>query len=164
DATVVIDRNGDVHIEAQGYAVRVEASAAPAPAPIPAAPAAVEARPEPARLERRYFLASEPSHPDGAGFDVAVFVNATWVREIRAGEPQEVFEVTKYLLPGPNKIVFDAKRAGGERAPRDAMLKLFVGEGTVAGDQVTMGVPLVELTRTAGEAGDRTEEFVLVAH
>jgi hypothetical protein len=174
NCTVVIDAKGDVHIAAKGYAVRVDPGAAAAPAPhsAPAAtppptqPATVARPATPARLAKRYFLASEPSRPDGAGYDVAIFINAAWIREIKSNEPQAVFEVTRHLRPGTNRIVFAAtKRAGaGRGAGRDATLKLVIGEGNIGGDHVMIDDPLVEMTRTADEADDRTEEFVLEAH
>ena len=41
-----------------------------------------------------------------------VFVNAKFSRKIRAGEPQVVLEITRYLHPGANKVLFAAtKRA-----------------------------------------------------
>ena len=42
-------------------------------------------------------------------------------------------------------------------------LKVVIGEGNVGGDHVMIDNPLVELTRTAAELDDRTEEHVLVA-
>jgi hypothetical protein len=175
NCTVVIDARGHVHIEAKGYAVKTDAAPAPTPAagPLvqPAAatgPAPAEGRPATkARLSKRYFLASEPSRPDGAGYDVAIFINAAWIREIKATEPQAVFEVTRYLRPGANTIVFAATKrpvAARRGSARDATLKLVIGEGNIGGDHVMIDAPLVELTRTADEADDRTEEFVLEAH
>jgi hypothetical protein len=178
NCTVVIDGQGNVHIEAKGYAVKateVPAAIPPRPpaaatAPAAAAPAA-GAAPAPraaqaARVTRRYFLASEPSRPDGAGYDVAIFINAAWIREIKSTEPQVVFEITRHLRPGLNKVVFAAtKRPGPERRAtgRDATLKLVIGEGNVGGDHVMIDLPLVEMTRNGAESDDRTEEFVLEA-
>lgn len=75
-------------------------------------------------------------------------------------------ELTRWLNPGPNRIVLAAsRRAGGPPAPSpDALaLRAVVGEGTVGGGQVVIDNPLVELTRTAGETEDRTEELVVEA-
>jgi hypothetical protein len=38
-----------------------------------------------------------------------------------------------------------------------------VGEGNVGGDHVMIDNPLVEMTRTAAEIDDRTDEYVLEA-
>jgi len=42
-------------------------------------------------------------------------------------------------------------------------LKVVVGEGNVGGEHVMIDNPLVEMTRTAAEVEDRTEEFVVEA-
>ncbi len=167
NCTVVIDDKGDVHIEAKGYAVKAEAGAAPrvqAAAPAPAR--AADARPPAAgKLTRRYFLVTEHAEP-GTQYDLAIFVNAQWVREVKATEPQVVMEITRYLRPGQNKLVLAAtKNIQGDRASysKDVALKVVVGEGNVGGDHVMIDNPLVELTRTAAEIDDRTEEFVVEA-
>jgi hypothetical protein len=179
NATVVIDARGDVHIEAKGYAVQGApgarpAAAAPAAARVPqpgAAPGAAQApvattAAVPAHLTRRYFLASEQSQPDGTQYDVAIFINAQWIRELRSGEPQVVMEITKYLRPGTNKVVLASqKRIVGERHHHDpgVTLKIVMGAGNVGGGHVMIDEPLVEMVRTAAETEDRTEEFVLEA-
>ncbi len=160
NATVVIDAQGNIQIEAKGYAVRAVAAAQPAGAG--AADAGGEA---PARITRRYFLAAEHPEP-GTRYDLAIFINAQWIREVKASEQQVVMEITRYLRPGPNKVVLaPTRRAQGERpsASREVALKVVIGEGNVGGDHVMIDNPLVELTRTAAELEDRTEEHVLVA-
>lgn len=171
NCTVAIDEKGDVHIEAKGYAVKSAEAGPRAPLP-PTAPATV-ARGTPAnardappgKLSRRYFLVSEHGQP-GTQYDLAIFINAQWVREVRASETQVVMEITKYLRPGPNKLVLAAtKRIQGDRASysKDVALKVVVGEGNVGGDHVMIDNPLVEMTRTAAEIEDRTEEHVVEA-
>jgi hypothetical protein len=171
--TVVIDEKGSVHIQAKGYAVRatgVEVAPRPAPAvqprpPGPAAPPDVRAAAVPGKLTRRYFLATEHAEP-GPQYDVAIFINAQWIREVKATEGQVVMEITRYLKPGPNKVVLAAtKRIQGERlsSSRDVTLKVVVGEGNVGGDHVMIDVPLLEMTRTAAELDDRTEEHLVEA-
>jgi hypothetical protein len=166
NATVVIDAQGNVHIEAKGYAVHAAVDpTALAPTPRPAGPTDAGSTTSPARLTRRYFLATEHAEP-GTQYDLAIFINAQWIREVKAGEPQVVMEITRYLRPGPNKVVLaPTKRLQGERlsASRDVSLKVVIGEGNVGGDHVMIDNPLVELTRTAAELEDRTEEHVLVA-
>jgi hypothetical protein len=172
---VTIDAQGNVNIEARGYAVRhgqpgTAGAAAPlAAVPLAAAPApaaAPPANPASEKLTRRYFLATEQSRVDGTQFDIAVFVNAKWIRELKSSEDQVVAEVTKYLRPGVNKVVLAAtKRISGERksTSKDVSFKVVIGEGNAGGDHVMIDNPLVELKRTAAEAEDVTEEFTLVA-
>jgi hypothetical protein len=167
--TVVIDEKGDIHIQAKGYAVKSPGSEPPPPATTPATTsAAAPAQPAtevPARVTRRYFVATEQT-PPGPQYDLAVFVNAQWIREVKANEAQAVMEITKYLRPGRNKITFAAtKRIIGDRLATtgDVQLKAVVGEGNVGGDHVMIDVPLVEMVRTAAETDDRSEEFVIEA-
>jgi hypothetical protein len=171
NCTVVIDERGNVHIEAKGYAVRAVDGAAGRPATTPAALTAPEAPPpsptEPraGKLARRYFLATEHAAP-GTQYDLALFVNAQWIREVKASEPQVVMEITRYLRPGPNKLVVAAtKRIQGERlsTSRDVALKVVVGTGDAGGEHVMIDQVLVEARRTAAESEDRTEEYVFEA-
>jgi hypothetical protein len=171
NCTVVIDDKGNVHITAKGYAVKAlgdDAATNPAPRP-PGSDlraATGDARGATAgKLTRRYFLATEHAEP-GTQYDLAIFINAQWIREVKAAEPQVVVEITRYLRPGPNKVVLAAtKRIQGERlsTSRDVALKVVVGEGNVGGDHVMIDNPLVEMTRTAAEVEDRTEEYVVEA-
>lgn len=180
NCTVTIDSHGDVNIEAKGYAVR-SAGGSPAAlkavplAPPPAPPAAGQAAPAPGaapaspaapeKLSRRYFLVTEQTRVDGTQFDIAVFINAKWIRELKSREDQVVTEVTRYLRPGPNKVTLAASKRPGERKSTspDVIYRVVIGEGDQGGDHVRIDVPLVDARRTAAEASDVTEEFTLVA-
>jgi hypothetical protein len=174
NCTVVIDERGNVDIRAKGYAARTSgdepgpAGAQPQQAGIARAPAASAAAPAagPAgRVTRRYFIATEQT-PPGPQFDLGIFINAQWIREVKSAEPSTVTEITKYLRPGPNKVTLAAtKRIAGDRLSysRDVTLKVVVGEGNVGGDHVMIDVPLVETARNAVEMDDRTEEYVIDA-
>jgi len=171
NCTVVIDEHGDVHIQAKGYAVKSPPGEA-ARAPVLPAQAgsggglqAVGNDVRPARVTRRYFIATEQT-PPGTQYDLGIFINAQWIREVKGNERQAVMEITKYLRPGTNKITLAAtKRIVGERLAftRDVALRVVVGEGNVGGDHVMIDVPLVEMSRTAAESEDKTEEFVIEA-
>ncbi len=167
NCTVVIDDRGDIHITAKGYAVKAIGDDAARPTPRPASTTAAPAdlRASTGKLSRRYFLATEHAEP-GTQYDLAIFINAQWIREVKATDGQVVVEITRYLHPGANKITFAAtKRLKGERlsTSRDVTLKVIVGEGNVGGDHVMIDNPLVEMTRTAAEVDDRTEEYVVEA-
>jgi hypothetical protein len=168
NCTVLIDDQGNVHIEAKGYAVKGAEETRPADPSRGGprtTPAAFEGQ-EPARnVTRRYFLVTEHT-PPGTQYDLAIFINAQWIREVKASEPQVVMEVTKYLRPGRNKITLSAtKRIAGERLAygSDVQLRVVIGEGNVGGGHVMIDAPLVETARTAADVEDRTEEFVVVA-
>jgi hypothetical protein len=180
NCTVVIDEKGNVHLEAKGYAVRAvgdpdgrpAASLPSLPATTPAvagqgAPGIATSSPagRDQKLTRRYFLATEHA-PPGTQYDLAVFLNAQWIREVKASDPQVVIEITRYLRPGRNKVVFAAtKRIQGERlsTSRDVTLKVVLGEGDSGGEHVMIDTVLVETKRTAAETEDRTEEYVFEA-
>jgi hypothetical protein len=159
NCTVVIDEQGNVHIEAKGYAVTSGGDAARQTAALPSEGGA------PGRVTRRYFLYTEQK-PPGAHFDLNVFINAQWIREVKASEIQTHAEITKYLRPGPNKITLAAtKRLVADRpsAGTDVALRIVIGEGNVGGDHLMIDRPLVETARTAAELDDKTEEFVIDA-
>ncbi len=175
NCTVTIDAEGNVHIEARGYAVQgsgVPVAAAPVlpaaplearPLPAPgAAPPAPPAAAEPERLTRRYFLATEQTQLNGTQFDIEVFVNAKWIRQLKSAEGPVVFEVTKHLRPGANRVVLVARKnaSNGRRSTsKDVVYKVTIGEGNVGGAHVMIDNPLVVMTRNAAETEDVTEEF-----
>ena len=178
NCTVTIDAHGDVNIEAKGYTVRSAGGGPPLAlkavplAPPPAPPAAAQAAPAPAaapatpeKLSRRYFLVTEQTRVGGTQFDIAVFINAKWIRELKSQEDQVVTEVTRYLRPGPNKVTLAATKRPGDRKSTspDVIYRVVIGEGDQGGDHVRIDVPLIDARRTAAERGDVTEEFTLVA-
>lgn len=172
NATVVVDGAGNVHITARGYAVKggaaapqTAAAAAAPPAGGPAAPSGPAA--QPARLTKRYFLATEQSQTDGTQYDVEVFINSSWIRVLRSSDSAWVGEITRYLKPGPNLITLAAtkKLAGVTRRhyTSDVTMRVVIGEGNVGGDHVMIDQPLVVMTRTAAEVDDKTEEHTVEA-
>jgi hypothetical protein len=176
NCTVVIDEKGNLDIQAKGYAVKgAEAPRTPVQPQAAGSGDGFSARGPgdfagassyaPPRITRRYFLVTEHT-PPGPQFDLAIFINAQWIREVKASEPSLVMEITKYLRPGGNKLTLAAtKRLNGERLAftRDVALRVVVGEGNVGGDHVMIDLPLVEMARTAVEMDDKTEEFVIDA-
>jgi hypothetical protein len=155
---VRIDDRGDVHLECPGYQVE-QPAAAPTLAPAPLIPSAVAAA-----MSKRYWLVSEEKDGASAQYDVDVFINAKFIRKIRAGEPQVVLEITRHLHPGTNKVLFAATKrteAGRKSAPPGSFLKLVVGEGNEGGNTVTIDNPLIESKRTAAETDNVNEEFTL---
>lgn len=159
--TVRIDERGDVYLDCPGYQVQQQPVTAPsaAPALAPLLPSAVAAA-----MSKRYWLVSEEKDGASAQYDVDVFINAKFVRKIKAGEPQVVLEITRYLHPGANKVLFAAtKRADAARksASPASFIKLVVGEGDSGGNTVTIDNPLIESKRTAAETENVNEEFTI---
>ncbi|HET9449368.1 MAG TPA: hypothetical protein VFO83_00715 [Aggregicoccus sp.] len=161
-ARVRIDAQGNVHIDAPGYAVRQVTPPPAAPAAAPAAPAPTpEAAPPPAP-SRRYWLVTEQTEPGLAEFDVDVFVNGRWVRKLRGSEPQVIAELTPHLRPGKNTVLLSARKTAG--ASRKSLspahqFRVIIGEGTAEEGRVVLEKPLVRFQRSAAEAHDVSEEF-----
>ncbi|HSP78922.1 MAG TPA: hypothetical protein VLQ93_10350 [Myxococcaceae bacterium] len=175
-ATVRIDEQGNVHIDAPGYAVRMvtpppsaapatPAPAAPAPAaaPTPASAPAKEAR-APSRITRRYWLVTEQTAPGMTEYDIDLYVNSKWVRKLRNGEEQVVSEITRHLLPGKNTVLFVAHKVAGEARRSlspEHVFRIIIGEGNEGGGNLMIDNPLVRFQRTAADDGDVSEEFTL---
>jgi hypothetical protein len=166
NVTVVIDERGNVNILARGYSVsRPEPEPATAPATPPSPPAAAgEPRPF-GTLTHRYFLVAQQTEPGMTEYDVSVFLNGRWVREVRSDSDAEPFEITRFLQPGANKVVLVATKrlAGAVRrsSSREQKLQILVGEGS--GGPAPLESPQVLMTRTAAETETVTEEHNLVA-
>ena len=181
-ATVRIDAEGNVHIDAPGYAARVTtATPAPPPSATPAPAAMPPARPHdagvspapvppvapapvPGRITQRYWLVTEQTTPGMTDFDIDVYVNSRWVRRLRNNEDQVVVELTGQLRPGPNAVTLIARKvAGGSRrstSPNN-VFKVIIGEGNEGGGNVMIDTPLIRFQKTAADAQDATEEFTL---
>src|SRR3954471_5658652 len=155
--TVKIDEHGDVYLDCPGYQVEQQPASAAAAAPV--VPAAVAGA-----ITRHYWLVSEEKDSAAAQYDVDVFVNSKWIRKIKAGEPQLVLEITRFLQPGPNRVLFAAVKhpgTGRQRASDGSFVRFTVGEGRSHEDTVEIDDPLVECKRTAAETGDVNEEFTI---
>jgi hypothetical protein len=184
-ATVRIDAEGNVHIDAPGYAARVT-TVTPSPAPAPAAPATPVAAPDsgvttpaqapaassqapapaavPDRISQRYWLVTEQTTPGMTDFDIDVYVNSRWLRRLRNNEDQVVVDITRQLRPGPNAVTLIARKAvGGTRRSTSPsnVFKVIIGEGNEGGGNVMIDTPLIRFQKTAADAQDATEEFTL---
>jgi hypothetical protein len=148
---VRIDGQGNVRIEAPGYAVKRVAVEGK------------EARPE-GVITRRYYLVTEQTQPGATDFDIDVFLEGKFLRTLGSAEPQQVSELTRQLRPGRNTVVLQArKRPEGKDGPRStsrtAVFRVIIGEGTTRDDQLVIETQLVTFTRTAAEPNDVTQEF-----
>jgi hypothetical protein len=186
-ATVRIDEKGDVHINAPGYAVRVETAPAPspvapvAPSPAPTAPAATPAAPAappaaaasaapspapeaPPSLTRRYWLVTEQSVPGMAEYDIDLFINSKWIQRLRNNEEQVIIEITRHLQPGKNTVLFSAQKVvmGTPKSySPQHYFKVIIGEGNEGGGKVMIDNPIIRFQRTAADTKNVSEEFTL---
>ncbi|NOK09511.1 hypothetical protein [Corallococcus exercitus] len=181
-ATVRIDAEGNVHIDAPGYAARVTTvtptPATPSTATPPAAtppdagvvaqasvPAAPATPPSvPGRITQRYWLVTEQTTPGMTDFDIDVYVNSRWLRRLRNNEDQVVVDITSQLRPGANAVTLIARKqaTGNRRSTSPAnVFKVIIGEGNEGGGNVMIDTPLIRFQKTAADAQDATEEFTL---
>jgi hypothetical protein len=178
-SSVRLDEQGNVHILAPGYAVKMVPAPAPAaPAPVPPAPAPTPpavAAPAPAptppavatapeRLTRRYWLVTEQSAPGKTEYVIDLFINSAWVRKLRNGEEQVITELTRSLRPGKNTVrLMASKVVTGPRRSQSAehVFRVIIGEGNEGGGRVMIEKPLIRFERTAAQTEDATEEFTL---
>jgi hypothetical protein len=154
--TVTIDANGDIFIEAPGYAVDSKGSTGqPAATPTQTASGG-----------KRYWLVKEENYAGKTQYDIDIYINSQWWKRIRSDdEPSLVLELTKHLKPGPNVLHFAASKKAAE--PRKSIspqvyLRLIVGEGNVGGNNVMIENPLVQYKRTAAETENFNDEYTIV--
>ncbi len=158
--TIKVDERGDVHLDCPGY--QVEAPAVPASAPAAVATSGLV----PTSISKHYWLVTEQSQFGAAQYDLDVFVNSKWIRKVKSGEAQIVLEITKYLTPGPNKVLFAAIKhleEGRQSTSPSVWVKVIVGEGESGGSNVMIDNPLLECKRTAAEIDNVNEEFTIQA-
>jgi hypothetical protein len=167
--TVTIDEKGAVQLSCPGYSVQPQtvgkggAQVTGSAATSDTTPVEV---PAPGRITKRYWLVTEQNMPGASQYDIDLFINSKWIRKLRSNEDQIITEITKYLNPGPNKILLAAhKNIVGARKSYspEHIFRVTIGEGDVGGDQVMIDNPIVEFKRTAAETDDANRETTLVA-
>jgi hypothetical protein len=168
--TVIIDEKGAVQLSCPGYSVQSQ-GAAKAGGPTASSTmgndtsSAVDT-PVPGRITKRYWLVTEQNMPGATQYDIDMFINSKWIRKLRSNEDQIITEITKYLEPGPNKILLAAhKNIVGARKSYspEHKFQVTIGEGNVGGDQVMIDNPIVEFKRNASQTDDASQEYSLVA-
>ncbi len=149
---VRIDETGNVLIDAPGYNVRQ----------VEGTPDAVA--PQGGVLTKKYFLVTEQTQPGMTQYDIDLYVNSKWVRQLRNNDEQIVTDVTKSLTPGRNSIMFIAKKslAGTRKSfSKEHVFRVILGEGNMNGDHVLIDNPVIKFERTAADTNDLTQEFTL---
>jgi hypothetical protein len=160
---VRIDDKGNLHLDCPGYqAEKVAGSGGSAPMVLPTIPVAGSSL-VPHNLSKHYFLVTEQSDGSAAQYDVDVYVNSKWLRKVRSGDEQIVLDITRFLSPGPNKVLFAATKRGSKAGAASSFVRFIVGEGESSGAQVLIDNPLVECKRTAAENDNVNEEFTVQA-
>lgn len=152
--TVRIDKRGDVFLDCPAYQIE----------PVGGVPLATASLAPATAITKHYYLVSETKDGASVQYDVDVFVNSKWVRKLKSTEDQIVIEISKYLQPGANKILFAATKhieAGRKSTSPGAYIKIIVGEGESGGGNVMIDNPLIELKRSAAETETVNEEFTI---
>ncbi len=152
---VRIDDKGDIHLTVKG--VRVEV--------VPLAPVASQG---PASLlTRRYFLVATQKEVGLAQYDVDVVINGQLAAKLTSRDPRAPLEVTRYLRPGQNTVLFLATKNlhGGTRLSTSSAQYLAVElvEGVVQGDRLVVQNQVTRFVRTAAETATMAEERKVLA-
>ncbi|MDF1562685.1 MAG: hypothetical protein P1V51_06560 [Deltaproteobacteria bacterium] len=163
-ATVRIDANGNVHIDAPGYAVAgAKAGAAPADGGATATAPVTTSR----AMSGRYYLVSSQNEVGATSYDIDLYINAKWIRKLRGEESQVVADVTRFLRPGQNKILIMAKKnlAKGlkSRSPGHTF-RVVLGEGAEGGNNVMIERTLVDFSVNAAQMEDISREYTVTVN
>jgi hypothetical protein len=168
---VVFDENGDVRIIARGYKIstvesdpKPEKPAAPSTSTPSSTPSTAQPTPGATQGGHRFYIATmqPPGRTGTAQWDIDVYINQTFVRKFRSKDPEPVFEISRFLKPGPNVVHFTAKKEEGERlstSPND-FFELVIGDGEMRAGQVMMN-RITSYKRTAAEVGGFNSETTL---
>lgn len=168
DATVRIDSQGNVHIDAPKYRVTGASTSTPSVTDTDGDSNGDSngSSSRSGRLSRRYFVVTQQTSVGATQYDIDVFVNARWVRKLRGDEAQVVAEITEYLRPGRNSILLSAEKSmdGGRRSHSpENTFKVIIGEGDMGGNRVMIERPLIQFERDASQVEDVSREFDLDA-
>ena len=165
-ATVRIDDKGDIFIDAPGYQIKLlEQGAGTASPQSPAVATDSDERVFDAKLTRRYFLITEQSAPGMTEFDIDVYVNSKWIRKLGNDDGQIYTEITRYLVPGKNTVLLNARKlSNGSRKSYspEHVFRVIIGEGNTGGNHVMIDRSLVDFKRTAADEGNVSKEFSFV--
>jgi hypothetical protein len=160
NAKVVLDKQGNVHINAPDYKVSEVGGAKSASQP-PAAQATN------AQLTKKYYVVSEASQPGATGYSIQIIVNNKFLKTISDDISQHIVELNNYLQEGNNTISFRAIRADGKSAKSNKASDYFsviLGEGSgTQGSALTISDVLAEFKVTAIDQGEKSKSFSIKA-
>jgi hypothetical protein len=159
NTTVHIDKDGNIHIEAPGYKVKViDEDAVPADSG-----GSVEAGANPA-LSMRIFLTTRPSST--AQYDLLVTVNGVQRKVIRAGDEAVIMEVSSWFKSGKNQVTIKAVKnlAGGRKSiSLGDSVGLILGAGHEVGSVVKIKSVFIDFKANASQIVDRAETYTVNA-
>jgi len=171
NAKVLLDKNGDVHINAPDYKVRElskpgPASAPPASTPPTSSPASSPAPTAPttqAQLKAKYFVITDVTQPKVVGYEIQIIVNNKFLKTMNDDFSQAVIELNNYLKEGANTVSFRALRPQGKSSQSTLASDAFtiiLGEGNGdEGGTLTIENVLGEFKVTAIDRGEKSQTF-----
>lgn len=148
--TVTADAQGNLHISAPGYTVRLAETAPVAPPTPRPAPKAVAAVPS-----GTWWLHVEDSGSRGHTVDIQV--NGVVVTTIRSGDETPVKDIGRWLRMGPNPVKIIARSTGASGGP----LYVFLGRGVDRSGTVDMGKPAIQFGVGKSRSGLTTRDYTL---
>ncbi len=166
NAKVLLDKNGDVHINAPDYKVRELSKPGPASTPPTSSPASSPAPTAPttqAQLKAKYFVITDVTRPKVVGYEIQVIVNNKFLKTLNDDFSQAVIELNNYLKEGANTVSFRALRPQGKSAQSTLASDAFtiiLGEGNGdEGGTLTIENVLGEFKVTAIDRGEKSQTF-----
>ena len=159
NAKVTIDKDGNIRIAAPGYEVKVAGGGVP--------PKKFKKEdkggPNPA-LVKRYYLVTQPSKNYKGSYTFEVKVNGKTRKVVKAGAPQVIVEISKWLKKGNNEIIIAAKRsATAVPSSSSDETSLIIGVGHEEKKIVKIDAIKARVTAKASQVGDVKKQFVLTA-
>jgi hypothetical protein len=152
---VLIDNNGDVHIVAPRYDIRV-ANAGPGQAPRDAGAMA--------KVIGEPYLALFVNENEGAiPYDITLKINGQTVRRFESDEGTDAINVSGFVKFGDNRVEIIAERSGRSSGTSgDANIRLLVGPGSMEGRRASVRHIRASMELTADQDDRRivnTQEF-----
>lgn len=156
-AKITIDEDGNIHIEASQYDVKiVHPPKDPLNHPGGANPT----------LTQKYYLVTTPSKQGRAQYDFLVTVNGKKRRLVKAGAAQAIVEISAWLKKGTNEVVLTAKKnlTGGRKSFSSSdKATVLVGTGREVNKIVKIEHIEGELAVDATDLQDETKRLTIVA-
>lgn len=153
-ATVKLDSQGNVLIDAPKYKVEVQDSASPNTQAANTTTAAA--------VSGTYYLVADNSAPGKVQYELDIYVNAILVRTIKDTPGQVVLDITDKLKAGSNTVTVKARKnmlpSRQSAASADA-ITLLIGRGTSAGNQLTIERQFVSYKVDASQTDDKSQDF-----
>ncbi|MCP4674818.1 MAG: hypothetical protein GY854_04755 [Deltaproteobacteria bacterium] len=161
-ASVTIDTNGDVRIDAPGYKVEV---VDPEPTSASARNKQNKGGPN-SSLSNRYYLVTQPSPGGRAQYDFTISVNGVEYKKIEADSSQLIMEISAWLHKGENEIVIKGTKdlLGGRKSSSSSdKVRVIIGVGHEEGKTVKIDSVKASVKADASQLSIVSKHYVLLA-